>query len=99
MPEFASALSSDYGHIYHEISDQPQQHQQPIHRPLQSHLLQSGSTSCSTSSSGYGSSIRYDNVRGDARGPFVSYPILEDSGGESRPKRPTELPLNNSPFI
>ena len=51
--------------------------------------------------------MRYDNVRGEARGPFVSYPILEDRSGlnsstlaaSQRPKRPTELALHNSPLI
>ena len=68
----------------------------------------------------YGTStMRYDNVRGEARGPFVSYPILEDrstlnnlpspgsnkqtnnlqSSASQKPKRPTELPLHNSPLI
>jgi len=71
---------------------------------------QQGGSSCnSTSSSGYGTStmMRYDNVRGEARGPFVSYPILEDRSilnnsvnlANQRPKRPTELALHNSPLI
>merc|ERR1719264_1123486 len=52
----------------------PENHQQPIHRPIQAQLFhhqQQGGSSCnSTSSSGYGTStMRYDNVRGEARGP------------------------------
>ena len=81
---------TEYSHIYHEI---PDQHQQPIHRPLIS-----GDSCTSTSSSGYGS--RYDNVRGEARGPFVSYPILEDRcPNDNKPQRPTQLALHNSPLI
>ena len=117
------AQNSVNSHIYHEIPDDTTKQQQPIYRPIQAqlfhqqggsncHSLQQGGSSCnSTSSSGYGttSTMRYDNVRGEARGPFVSYPILEDraenrSGNQNlstsqRPKRPTELALHNSPLI
>ena len=43
--------------------------------------------------------LRYDNVRGDTRGPFVSYPVLEDR--PLRPSRPTNLALetHDSPLI
>ena len=116
-PDHAQNLVNS--HIYHEIPDHTRQ-EQPIYRPIQAqlfhqqggsncHSLQQGGSSCnSTSSSGYGttSTMRYDNVRGEARGPFVSYPILEDRSGNNkslsnsqRPKRPTELALHNSPLI
>lgn len=110
LTDFPSSPDYSMSHIYHEIPEA--QHQpQPIHRPIQASLFnhQSGSSCASTSSSGYGSSsIRYDNVRGEARGPFVAYPILEDRSFHqessnctpSRLKRPTELALNhNSPLI
>ena len=77
--------------IYHEIPDDLQ----PIHRPIQ--LAVAGNTagiqSCNTSSSssGYGSVLRYDNVRGDSRGPFISYPVLED-----RPLQPLALSRPNN---
>ena len=77
--------------------------------PVQFQPCESSGTS---SSSGYASTSglsgnRYDNVRGLARGPFVSY--LEDSPHsaqihynhptETRPTRPKDLAIPRSPLI
>ena len=93
-PDYSYGASNN---IYHEIPDL----QQPIHRPITAELQFGNNGSCNTSSSssGYGSVLRYDNVRGDTRGPFVSYPVLEDR--PVRPSRPTNLALetHDSPLI
>lgn len=90
--------------IYHEIPDL-----QPIHRPIQLAAaantagIQLPSCNTSSSSSGYGSVLRYDNVRGDSRGPFISYPVLEDRPFQPSLSRPNNLALekqaHDSPLI
>jgi hypothetical protein len=114
LSDFPSPARADYNssynthHIYQELIpdhyhyQQNMQQVQPIHRPL----VLGSSTS---SSSGYGTSSRYDNVRGVSRGPFVSYPVEDVQVVYNRPqdwagiqhqqpklKRPTNLPIDGS---
>ena len=67
-------------------------------------------SSGTSSSSGYASGSRYDNVRGSARGPFVSYLENNDTAHPAqvhynrpliseRPIRPKDLALPRSPLI